>query len=147
MFPKAAPTGPSRPNLPATVPVLNWSVALYRKVGPSHSANVNDHSPLTVGQHAFGSFFIQLQHQACSSSPSSSDVLYVRYQGQEQRNSIDAYQLPFTISQLSEMKMSPDQAPLASTRFNTADVQASKRVTTTATNGLRCLSSRFSYST
>ena len=31
MFPRAAPTGPTRPVLPSASPVQNWSVALYRK--------------------------------------------------------------------------------------------------------------------
>jgi len=115
MFPNAAPTGPTRATLPSAAPVANWSVALYRKAEPILPLNPTDVSQTPAPQQTNGSFYVQLQHQATSSSPSRSDVLYFRYQAQLQRNSADSYALPFTISQLSDMKLSPDTAPIAST--------------------------------
>lgn len=131
MFPNAAPNGPTRPNLPPTAPVSNWSVALYRKAEPSQS---HDSTQFQTAQQVSGSFYIQLQQQACSSSPSSSDVLYLRYQSQQQRNSVNCYSLPFTISQLSDVKLSPDTAPVSSTsvamtatRFYNVEQQAIRK--------------------
>ena len=129
MFPTAAPTGPARTILPPASPVANWSVALYRKAEPILPLNPSDVSPTPAPQQTYGSFYIQLQQQACSSSPSRSDVLYFRYQAQLQENSVDNYTLPFTISQLSDMKSSLDAAPLASTsiRATNSEQHAGKR--------------------
>ena len=129
MFPTAAPTGPARTILPPASPVANWSVALYRKAEPILPLNPSDVSPTPAPQQTYGSFYIQLQQQACSSSPSRSDVLYFRYQAQLQENSADNYTLPFTISQLSDMKSSLDAAPLASTsiRATNSEQHAGKR--------------------
>jgi hypothetical protein len=134
MFPNAAPTGPTRPNLPSSTPVSNWNVALYRKADPVNSSNSYDPSQSQIPQQVYGSFYLQLQHQANSSSPSRSDVLYIRYQSQQQKNTIDSYTLPFTITQLSDMKLSPDTAPLSSTaagsassRFYNADQQSVRK--------------------
>lgn len=131
MFPNAAPTGPTRPNLPPATPVSNWSVALYRKAEPLHS---HDSTQSQTPQQVYGSFYIQLQQQTCSSSPSPSDVLYLRYQSQQQRNSVNCYTLPFTISQLSDVKLSPDTAPvsstssaMAATRFYNVEQQAIRK--------------------
>ena len=129
MFPTAAPTGPARTILPPASPVANWSVALYRKAEPILPLNPSDVSPTPAPQQTYGSFYIQLQQQACSSSPSRSDVLYFRYQAQLQENSVDNYTLPFTISQLSDMKSSLDAASLASTsiRATNSEQHAGKR--------------------
>lgn len=131
MFPNAAPTGPTRPTLPPTSPVSNWSVALYRKAEPLQS---HESFSAQVPQQVYGSFYIQLQQQASFSSPSSSDVLYLRYQSQQQRNSVDSYTLPFTISQLSDVKLSPDTVPvsstaasMAATRFYNVEQQAIRK--------------------
>ena len=117
MFPNATPTGPTRPTLPSASPVSNWSVALYRKAEPLHS---HDPVPSSLPQQVYGSFYIQLQQQANSSSPSPSDVLYLRYQSQQQRNSVNSYTLPFTISQLSDIKLSPDTVQVSSTAGTSA---------------------------
>jgi hypothetical protein len=114
MFPNAPPT---RPTLPPASPVSNWSVALYRKAEPIHS---HDSSQLQSPQQVYGSFYIQLQQQANPSSPSRSDVLYLRYQSQQQKNSVNSYTLPFTINQLSDIKLSPDTVPLSSTAATSA---------------------------
>jgi hypothetical protein len=115
MFPNAAPTGPARTNLQPAAPVANWSVALYRKAEAILPLSPSDVSDTPAPQQTYGSFYIQLQQQATSSSPSRSDVLHFRYQGQLQKNSADSYILPFTISQLSDMKLSADMAPIATT--------------------------------
>lgn len=115
MFPSAAPAEPSRTTLPPAAPVANWSVALYRKAEPILPLTQSDVSSTPAPQQTFGSFYVQLQQQASSTSPSRSDVLYFRYQAQLQRNSADSYTLPFTITQLNDVKLSPDSAPLAST--------------------------------
>jgi len=121
MFPRAAPTGPTRPVLPSASPVQNWSVALYRK---AEIIQLTDPTNSTVIQQTYGSFYIQLQHQATSTSPSSTDVLYFRYQNSQQKNSVESYQLPFTVTQINEMKLSVDVAPLATTtRMNPLDSQ------------------------
>jgi hypothetical protein len=119
MFPKAAPTGPARTTLPPAAPVANWSVALYRKAEPILPLNPSDSSQIPAPQQTFGSFYVQLQQQATSTSPSRSDVLYFRYQAQLQKNSADSHVLPFTISQLSDMKLSPETAPICSTSIRT----------------------------
>jgi hypothetical protein len=123
MFPNAAPAGPARTTLPPTAPVSNWSVALYRKAEPILPLNPSDISQTPAPQQTNGSFYVQLQHQACSSSPSRSDVLYFRYQAQVQRNTADSYTLPFTISQLSDMKIAPDTAPIASTSLRSTNTE------------------------
>lgn len=131
MFPNAAPTGPTRPTLPPATPVSNWSVILYRK---AEFLNSSDSFSSQTSQQVYGSFYIQLQQQTCSSSPSSSDVLYLRYQSQQQRNSVDSYTLPFSISQLSDMKLSSDSVPvsstagaMASTRFYNVEQQTIRK--------------------
>jgi hypothetical protein len=121
MFPKAAPAGPGRTTLPPSAPVSNWSVALYRKAEPILSSNSSDISQTPAPQQTYGSFYVQLQQQATSSSPGRSDVLYFRYQAQLQRNSADSYTLPFTISQLSDIKLSPDTAPISSTSLRSTN--------------------------
>lgn len=115
MFPNAAPTESTRTTLPPAGPVANWSVALYRKAEPILPLNSSDASSTPTPQQTYGSFYVQLQVQANSSSPSRSDVLYFRYQAQLQRNSADAYTFPFTITQLHDIKLLSDTAPLAST--------------------------------
>jgi hypothetical protein len=134
MFPNAAPTGPTRPNLPPSFPVSNWSVALYRKADPINSSSAYDSSQSQIPPQVYGSFYIQLQQQAHSSSPSRTDVLYLRYQSQQQKNSIDSYTLPFTISQLSDIKLSPETVQLSSTasaspasRFYNAEQQSMRK--------------------
>lgn len=126
MFPNAPPTGPTRPTLPAASPVSNWSVALYRKADSHHNFDPS--------QQVSGSFYIQLQQQASPSSPSRSDVLYLRYQPQQQKNSVNSYTLPFTICQLSDVKLSPDTVPVSSTsstssatRFYNAEQQSIRK--------------------
>ena len=106
-------------------PISNWSVALYRKAeyDSFHSQN---------SQQVYGSFYIQLQQQASSSSPSRSDVLYLRYQPQRQNNNVDSYTFPFTIDQLSDCKLSPDNVPASSTagtstRFYNAEQQTIRK--------------------
>jgi len=121
MFPKAAPTGPARTTLPPAAPVANWSVALYRKVDPIIPLSSLDTPQTPTSQPTYGSFYVQLQQQATSSSPSRSDVLYFRYQAQLQRNSADSYTLPFTISQLSDMKLSAETAPISATSLRTSN--------------------------
>ncbi len=129
MFPKAAPTEPSRTTLPPSAPVANWSVALYRKAEPILPLNPSDISQTPAPQQTYGSFYVQLQQQATSSSPSRSDVLYFRYQAQLQKNSADSYALPFTISQLSDIKLSPDAVPISSTSIRaTSNEQNSGRI-------------------
>lgn len=121
MFPRAAPTGPTRPVLPSASPVQNWSVALYRK---AEIIQLTDPTNSTLIQQTYGSFYIQLQHQATPTSPSSTDVLYFRYQNSQQRNSVESYQLPFTVTQINEMKLLADVVPLATTtRMNPLDSQ------------------------
>jgi hypothetical protein len=115
MFPNAAPTGSARTTLPPAVPVANWSVALYRKAEPILPLNPSDISQTPAPQQTYGSFYVQLQQQATSSSPSRSDVLYFRYQAQLQKNSADSHVLPFTICQLSDMKLSPELVPISTT--------------------------------
>ncbi|CAF0767139.1 unnamed protein product [Adineta ricciae] len=110
MFPNAAPTRPTRSPLPAASLVTNWNVVLYRKAESIHPSHSHDPSQIVSG-----SFYIQLQQQACSTSPSRSDVLCLRYQSQHQKNTIDSYALPFTITQLSDVNLSPDSVPLSST--------------------------------
>jgi hypothetical protein len=110
MFHNAAPT---RSSLPSASPVSNWSVILYRKAEPIHSSYSHDPSQTHSNQQIYGSFYIQLQQQASSLSPSRSDALYLRYQPHQQKNTVDSYTLPFTISQLSDVKLSPDTVPLA----------------------------------
>ncbi|CAF0837615.1 unnamed protein product [Rotaria sordida] len=123
MFPKAAPAEPTRTNIPPAAPVANWSVALYRKAEPILPLNPSDVSQTPAPQQTNGSFYIQLQQQASSSSPSRSDVLYFRYQAQQQKNSANSYTLPFTISQLSNMNLSPDTAPLSSTSAKYSSIE------------------------
>lgn len=128
MLPKAAPTDLTRPSIPPAAPVSNWSVALYRKAEPIVPLYPPDPSQTPAPQPVNGSFYVQLQQQATPSSPSSSDVLYFRYQSQRQKNSADSYALPFTITQVSSMNLSPDAAPLTSTstsRFATNEQQQS----------------------
>jgi len=110
MFPNAPPTEPTRPTLPDAQPVSNWSVALYRKA----ESNYNP-SQQQISQPVYGSFYIQLQQPANPLSQNRSDVLYLRYQSQQQKNSVNSYTLPFTISQLSDMKLSSDTVPVSST--------------------------------
>lgn len=130
MFPNAPPTGPTRSILPPASPVSNWSVALYRKAEALHPSDLSQsQSP----QQVYGSFYIQLQQQASPSSPSRSDVLYLRYQPQQQKNSVNSYTLPFTISQLNDAKLSPDTVPVSSTapsassRFYNAEQQTVRK--------------------
>jgi len=115
MFPQAAPTNSARKTLPIAAPVSNWSVALYRKAEPIVPLNYSDASPTPAPQQTYGSFYVQLQNQACSTSPSRSDILYFRYQSQLQKNNADSYALPFTVCQLNDIKLSTDTAPLATT--------------------------------
>jgi hypothetical protein len=115
MYPKAAPTGPARANLPPAAPVANWSVALYRKEEPILPLNPSDTSQTPASQQTNGSFYVQLQQQATSTSPSRSDVLYFRYQGQLQKNTADAHVLPLTVCQLSDVKLAPESVPISST--------------------------------
>ncbi|CAF3399833.1 unnamed protein product [Rotaria socialis] len=127
MFPKTAPTAPTRSNIPPAAPVSNWSVALYRKAEPILPLNPLDVSQTSTPQQTNGSFYVQLQQQAAASSPSCSDVLYFRYQAQQQKNSADSYALPFTISQLNNMSLSPDIAPITSTsssRYTSTEQQS-----------------------
>ena len=123
MFPTAAPTGPARTILPPAAPVSNWSVALYRKAEAILPLNPLDVSSTPAPQQTYGSFYIQLQQQATATSPSRSDVLYFRYQAQLQRNNADGYALPLTISQLSDMKLSLDTAPMASTSIRATNTE------------------------
>lgn len=125
MFPQEAPAGPKRPTLPAAAPVHNWSVALFRKAELIQPLNALETPPQTTAplQQTYGSFYVQLQHQACPTSPSPSDVLYFRYQAQQQKNNADSYNLPFTIALLNDMKLSPDTAAFATTRANLLDSQ------------------------
>lgn len=120
MFPNSAPTGPVRITLPPAAPVSNWSVALYRKAEPILPLSSSDISATPAPQQTYGSFYVQLQHQAASASPSRSDVLYFRYQAQLQKNSADAYIVPFTVCQLSDVKLSVDTAPLSTTSIRTS---------------------------
>ncbi|CAF0893092.1 unnamed protein product [Rotaria sp. Silwood1] len=126
MFPKAAPTEPTRTTIPPAAPVSNWSVALYRKAEPILPLNPSDVSQTPAPQQTNGSFYVQLQQQASASSPSRSDVLYFRYQAQQQKNNANSYTLPFTISQLNNMNLSPDTAPISSTssRFSGLEQQS-----------------------
>ena len=131
MFPNAGETEPTRTPLPTAAPVSNWSVALYRKAEPIVPLNPTDISQVPAPQQVYGSFYVQLQQQACATSPSRSDVLYFRYRPQQQRNNADSYILPFTIAQLSDMKLSAESAPLtstttASTRANNVEQQSSE---------------------
>ena len=123
MFPKAAPAAPARTSLPPAAPVSNWSVALYRKAEPIIPLNASDASDTPAPQQTNGSFYVQLQQQAASTSPSRSDVLYFRYQAQQQRNSAKSYTLPFTVTQLSDMKLSADSAPIASTSIRSLQLE------------------------
>ena len=123
MFPKAAPTTPTRTPLPPAAPVSNWSVALYRKAEPIIPLSSSDASETPAPQQTNGSFYVQLQQQATSTSPSRSDVLYFRYQAQQQRNSAKSYTLPFTVTQLSDMKLSADSAPIASTSIRSLNLE------------------------
>lgn len=114
-----------RANVPAPAPVLNWSVALYRKAEPSVPLNSSEFvKPNNVATQSVGSFFVQLQTQASRASPSLTDVLHFRYQAHQHRNTPNSYTLPFTISLLNDMKLSPDSVPLASTRTVNANDQA-----------------------
>ncbi|UJR10528.1 hypothetical protein I4U23_014731 [Adineta vaga] len=115
MFPNAAPAESARTPLPPAAPVSNWSVALYRKAEATVPLNSTDISQGSIPQQIYGSFYVQLQQQACSTSPSRSDVLLFRYQQQQQRNTADSYISPFTVSQLTDMKLSAETAPLSST--------------------------------
>jgi hypothetical protein len=119
MFPNAAPTRPTRPILPAASPVSNWNVVLYRKAEAVQPSHTYDLAQTQVPYPVYGSFYIQLQQQACASSPSRSDVLCLRYQSHQQKNTVDSYTLPFTISQLSDVKLSPDSVPLSSSMSTT----------------------------
>ena len=126
MFPQAAPTGPARTTLPAAVPVSNWSVALYRKAEPVLPLHPTDGPPSSAPLQTSGSFYVQLQRQTSSTSPGPSDVLYFRYQAQRQRNTANTYNLPFTVSQLSDMRLSLDMNPLATTRTANHEQQAGR---------------------
>ena len=120
----------NRATLPVQTPVSNWSVALYRKAEPAVTLNSSDiPGAAPVSPAIIGSFYVQLQYQASSDSPSSSDVLYFRYQSQHQRNTADVYTLPFTVSQISDFKLAPDVVQLASTRTNNADPATGMNVT------------------
>ena len=112
-----------RRTMPTAAPVSNWSVALYRKAEPILPLHPSDVSPTATSQQTNASFYVQLQQQATSSSPSRSDILYFRYQAQRQQNSPNSYSLPFTISQLNNMNLSPDTAPISSTAFRYAGVE------------------------
>ena len=136
MFPNAAPTGTGRTPLPPASPVSNWSVFLYRKPESSSSSFQSyESSQGNSSQQAGASFYIQLQFQADSKSPARSDVLCLRYQfQQQQRNNLNSYTLPFTISQLSDMNLSPDTASLpatgpssSSSRFYNAEQQTVRK--------------------
>ena len=127
MFPQAAPTEPARTTLPPAAPVSNWSVALYRKAEPILPSAIPDAAQAANTQPTLGSFYVQLQQQASASSPSRSDVLYFRYQSQQQRNNINAYALPLTVSQVTDAKLASDSAPLATTsRHPNSDPHAGK---------------------
>jgi hypothetical protein len=118
MFRQGVQTGTKNQSaLSTAASVSNWSVALYRKAEPILPLNPTDGSQTSAVQQTYGSFYVQLQYQASSSSPGLSDVLYFRYQAQQQNNSATTYTLPFTVSQLSDMKLSPDTVTSASTRF------------------------------
>lgn len=104
-----------RTPIPPAAPVSNWSVALYRKSEPIVPLNTSDLSQNVAPQQINGSFYVQLQQQASPTSPTRSDVLYFRYQSQQQKNSANSYTFPFTISQLSNMNFSPDTVPISST--------------------------------
>jgi hypothetical protein len=129
MFPNAAPTEPVRTTLPPAAPVANWSVALYRRAEPILPLNPSDISQTPAPQQTYGSFYVQLQQQANSSSPNRSDILYFRYQAQQQRNNANIYTNPFTISQLSDMKLSPDNVALSSTssRYSNNEQQTGRK--------------------
>ena len=137
MFPNAAPTRPTRSPLPAASLVTNWNVVLYRKTESIHPPS-HSHDPSQI---IYGSFYIQLQQQACPTSPSRSDVLCLRYQSQHQKNTIDSYALPFTITQLSDVNLSPDSVPLSSTlsaatssKFYNGDQQNVRKLIAKKTN-------------
>ena len=124
MFSNAAPPGSIRQALPVESPVSNWSVALYRKTEPIYSSYSYDNP-----QQTRGSFYLQLQQQS-----NSSNVLYFRYQPQRQKNSVDSYTLPFTISQLDNVKLSPETASfsptaatVASSKFYDAEQQTVRK--------------------
>ena len=141
MFPNAAPTRPTRSPLPAASLVTNWNVVLYRKAESTYPSHSHDPS-----QAVSGSFYIQLQQQACSASPSRSDVLCLRYQFQHQKNTIDSYALPFTITQLSDVNLSPDSVPLSSTlssatssKFYNGDQQNVRKLIITKQQRIKCL--------
>jgi hypothetical protein len=133
MFPN---TAPARSALPTAVPVSSWSVALYRKAEPipsssSSSSYPYESSQTQISQQTYGSFYIQLQHQAGPSSPSRSDVLHLRYLPQQPRNDIDSYSLPFTICQLEDMQLSSDTPSFSATgptsRFYNAEQQSVRK--------------------
>jgi hypothetical protein len=59
-------------------------------------------------------------------------VLYLRYQSQRQNNSVNSYTFPFTISQLSDFKLTPESVPASSTaatatRFYNAEQQTIRK--------------------
>ena len=137
MFPQATPAEPARTTLPPAAPVSNWSVALYRKAEPILPSTNPDVPQAANTPPTLGSFYVQLQQQASAASPSRSDALYFRYQAQQQRNSVNAYALPFTISQVTDAKLASDSAPLATTsRHPNSEPHAGK------TELLSCLTGR-----
>ncbi|CAF3352060.1 unnamed protein product [Rotaria socialis] len=110
MFSNPLTTGSKRPSLPVETPVSSWNVIVYRKTEPIHSFHSYDTSQAQYFQQGYASFYIQLQQSADPSSTNSS-VLYLRYLTQSQRNSVDTSILPFTISLLDDLKLSPETSP------------------------------------
>ncbi|CAF1927991.1 unnamed protein product [Rotaria magnacalcarata] len=110
MFFNPPTTESKRPSLPVETPVSSWNVIVYRKTEPIHSFHSYDISQTQYLQQGYASFYIQLQQSADPSSTNSS-VLYLRYLAQSQRNSVDTSILPFTISLLDDLKLSPETSP------------------------------------
>lgn len=127
MFPNAAPTESNQRTLPATSPVYNWGVLVYRKAEPILSSHAYYSNQAQTSPPVYESFYIQLQQP----SSNQSSVLYFRYQPPQQRSTTNFYSLPFTISQLNDVKLSPDSisysATSASSKFyNTEQPSARK---------------------
>ncbi|CAF0749054.1 unnamed protein product [Didymodactylos carnosus] len=119
MFPNTLnPNVPIRPILPPIkAPISKWDVALFRKAEVLPRTNQLDqhHQPLQ-----YGSFYIQLQPP----QNGENEVLYFRYQKQQEKNSAHIYTLPFTVSLLKDIRLSAETSALSTTKFYSADQQS-----------------------
>lgn len=110
-------TGLQRSTQQRSVAVANWTVAVYRKLDGSQSSfqSYDSVRPVTPTLH-IATFYVQLQQQSNSSSPSRSDVLHFRYNFQKNNNNV--YTTPFTVTPLNNFNLTPETAQSSTAQLN-----------------------------